>query len=228
MAGAIMATLYSSGTEGTLDATQTVKLTDSGGGPVSLVLAAPALLDAALTEWQTAANSSGTLAETYTFSRSGRAVTISATGAFDYELVGDLGTALGLPDSDSGSDSYTGEGASAMFTALAVDCEPIEISERVELEEYRHGRVESHVFGNHDLMRFTLYLDTATQEVLPRSYCAAGKVRVWQDTAVASAYAVETEAGYVDGYVAAMSPPQTLAFDESIQVVTLLVAVGRN
>jgi len=228
MAGAIMATLYSSGTEGTQDATQTIKLTDAGGGPVSLVLPAPALLDDALSEWETQANASGTLSETYTFSRSGRAITIAATGVFDYELVGDLSTALGMPDNDSGSDSYTGSEASAYWQALAIDCAPFELSERVELEEFRHGRVESHVFGNHDLMRFVLYLDADTQSTLPRSYCAAGKVRVWQDTSVATAYALENEAGYVDGYVAALSGLRSLEFDESIRTVTLLVAVGRS
>ena len=64
MAGAVMAYLYSSGTAGEFDATQTIQLTDAGGGPVSLTLSGPALLDDALTEWQALANASATLSET--------------------------------------------------------------------------------------------------------------------------------------------------------------------
>jgi len=228
MAGAVMAYLYSSGTAGEFDATQTIQLTDAGGGPVSLTLSGPALLDDALTEWQALANASATLSETYTISRSGEVITIAATGAFDYELDGDLPNALGLAQSDSGSSSYSGTDQPLTYwSALAVDCSPAEYGDISDLAEYRHGRVDSHIWGNHDLLRVSLYLTASTEDGLRRSYCAAGKVRLWQDAGVATAYSATNPAGYVDGFVAGMSEPRTLEFDESIVVVDMLLAVGR-
>lgn len=212
MIGRIEAYLYGSGVAGVRAGTSDLTIVEATG-PVTqtVTLSLPGLLESgalsALTQWQTALNASP-LNNTYSLSWTSATQTVRiqrATGASTFRptLGGDLRAVWGWKNNPAGyATLFDGDTPSlARFEDVRVRLLGIRDATRVDLQEYRHGRAEALTYGTHDVADLTLLLPIASARRLLRSYCAAGRVRVWQSTAVGSAFGEYTSTGYLDGFV---------------------------
>lgn len=189
-----------------------VGITVTEPGPVVYTarLLTPAILTDALTAWQAALNASA-LAGTYTlaWSTANQSVTISATGvaSFDVEFGGNIAAALGFSSSTghTGALTYSGDQqALARFDGIKVSTHGVLPHDAVELHEYRHGRHRAIAWSKTDVLDATVHAERTAMDVLLRSYCSAGLVRLYMDEAVLTAYAIANVAGYIDGAVIAL------------------------
>jgi hypothetical protein len=205
MSARIESYLYSSGTIGTLDATQSITVTEPGPLTYTATLAAPILFSGALTEWGSllTANLVGTY--TLAWDSSAQAVTISATGvaSFAYTLVGAMPAVLGFASAtDSGSLSYTGTVQSrARFDNLRFSAGAILNADDVQLREYTFGRHRAIAWGTVDVWNSRLHVQNERSELFLSSYCVAGKIRVFQDESITTIYSATNLSGYVDSHV---------------------------
>lgn len=207
MAARIEAYLYASGTADEVEATASLSVTEPAGSPVRVVLPSPMLLSDALTKWAALLNASSSLAGTYSIAwdSTAQAVTVSASGvaSFAVELHGNLAAALGFASSSmSGALSYTGTNqALARFDDLRLSVGVVESGDAVDLREYRFARARSIAWGTVDVWKATLHVQAARAAALFGGYCAAGKVRVWQDSSNGSQASLANLAGWRDCYV---------------------------
>jgi hypothetical protein len=136
-------------------------------------------------------------------------VTISATGvaSFDFTLVGSLNAAWGYSGAGgAGGLTYTGTVQSrARFDDLRFSSGAIVNADDVQLREYSFGRHRAITFGTVDMWSSQLYVQNARSELYLTSFCAAGKVRIFQDESVLTAYSQTNLSGYVDCYVVGLT-----------------------
>ena len=205
MSARIEAYLYGTSEAAMADA---VGITITEPGPTVYVsrLQSPALLSDALTTW--AADMTANLTGTYslTWDTTAQAVTISATGvaSFAVSFGGNLAAALGYSASSghTGALTYTGDQqALARFDAVLLGSAGVMPHEDVELHEYEQGRYRAIAWSQIDVIDATIYLTRTRMDLLARSYCAAGLVRVYMDEGEVSAYSASVPGGYVDGMV---------------------------
>lgn len=207
MTARIEAWLWASGGSD-LDATATMVITEPGPVVYQARLDQPYLLTDALTAWQAAINASG-LAGTYTlaWSAANQSVTISATGvaSFGVTFNGNLHRALGFSTSTghTGSLSYSGDvQALARFDELRWSTYSVESDESpVATTRYRHGRSRVMAWHTLDMASGRLYVQDSRLASFSASYCAAGRVRVYPDESVSTAYSASNVGGYLDGFV---------------------------
>tara|TARA_R110000782_G_scaffold143246_1_gene235954 strand:- start:171 stop:875 length:705 start_codon:yes stop_codon:yes gene_type:complete len=215
MTARIEAYLYSSGTTGTVDATASITVTEPGPVVYTATLAAPALFSTALVEWQGLLNAGAsglTGAYSITWDAAAQAVTISATGvaSFDFVLHGALNAAWGFSGGGgAGSLTYTGTVQSrARFDDLRFSSGAIVNADDVNLREYTYGRHRAIAWGTVDTWRSQVHVQNARSELFLASYCAAGKIRVYQDETVLTAYSATNLGGYIDAYVIGLTGHQ--------------------
>ena len=212
MSARIETYLYSSGTAGTVDATSSITVTEPGPVDYTATLSGPALFSTALTEWETLLNAGASgLAGTYaiTWDTSAQAVTISATGvaSFDFTLDANLRAAWGYSGAGgAGGLSYTGTVQSqARYDDLRFSSGAILNADDVDLRRYTYGRHRAIAFGTVDTWQSVIHVQNARAESFLASYCAAGKVRIYQNEAVTTAYSVTNLSGYLDCYVVGLT-----------------------
>ena len=207
MSTRIEAWLWASGGSD-LDATATFVITEPGPVVYQARLDQPYLLTDALTAWQGALNASA-LAGTYslTWDAAAQAVTISATGvaSFAVEFSGNLHKALGFSTATghTGALTYTGDQqALARFDAVRWSTSSLMPDESpVATTRYRHGRARVMAWHTLDVAQGTLFISDSRLDAFAASYCAAGRVRVYVDESVTTAYAHDNLGGYLDGFV---------------------------
>ena len=228
----IEAYLWSSGVTGKQDATQEITITEPGPTAETYTLAEGGRVFAdMLTEFQ-ALIAAGGLAGTYslTWDATAAAVTISATGvaSFAVAFAGNMGAVMGFSADVSGSASHTGdEQALGRFDAVRSSCEIPKDGSIVSSETYRFGRHRSVAWGNHDVWSAKFVFASSIAASFLASYCAAGRVRVYQDDGTTTAYSATNTLGYVDGYVAEVSEPRANSRGENWITQTVALAVGR-
>lgn len=233
MTARIEAWLYASGST-SLDATASLTVTEPGPTTATVRLAAPALLSDALTQWAALLNAAG-LAGTYslTWSTANQSVTISATGvaSFTVAFAGNLHQALGFSTATghTGATTYSGDvQALARFDDLRwASSGLLPYDDRAELSEYRHGRVRAIAWQQVDVAEGRLYVQASRVARFLASYCTAGRVRVYQDEANASAYSTSEPGGYLDGFVLALDGVEYPATGSGYANARLLIGVGR-
>ena len=214
------------GTVAALDTYHTIGI-DEGGGIARVRMNASGRFDQALATWQTNLNAAG-LGHTYTVSRSGGAVTISASGAFVLHLYGSAGLLLGFASGSyaSASSHTSDQPCGGHLELVGYECQLITNADRSELSQYRHGRALGLGFGNVDLWRSSLYLNRADFDAaLSVGYALTGRIRV--EGADATPYSASNPDGYIDGFVVATPELETYGQAERFARVSILVAVPR-
>jgi hypothetical protein len=217
-----------------LDATATMVITEPGPVVYQARLDQPYLLTDALTAWQAAINASG-LAGTYTlaWSSANQSVTISATGvaSFEVEFNGNLHKALGFSAASghTGALTYSGDiQALARYDNLRWSTMSLEPDESpVSTTRFRHGRARVMAWHTMDVARGSLYVQDARLDSFAASYCAAGRVRVYPDENVATAYSATNAGGYLDGFVLRCETVERNARGSAYSVVDLDLGVAR-
>lgn len=214
------------GTVAAMDTYHTIGI-DEGGGITRVRMNASGRFDDALTTWQTNINAAG-LAHTYTVSRSGNSVTISATGSFVLHLYGSAGLLLGFSSgSYASATSHTSDKpCGGHLELVGYECQLVTNADRSELSQYRHGRALGLGFGNVDLWRSSIYLNrTDFDAAFDVGYALTGRVRVQGDDG--TPYSPSNPDGYVDGFVVATPELETYGQAERFARVSILVAVPR-
>ena len=210
MSARIEAYIYSSGVTGTLDATQSLTVTEPGPVSFTATLAAPALFSDALTQWAALLNASP-LTGTYsiTWDSAAQSVAISATGvaSFDFTLHGALRAVWGYSGAGgSGAASYVGNVQSrARFDDLRFSSGAILNADDVQLRDYTYGRHRAIAWGTVDTWRSRVHVQNARADLFLSSYCVSGKIRVYQDETIATPYSAVNLGGYVDAYVVGLT-----------------------
>ena len=232
----IEAYLYGSGAAtgsvSAMDTYHTIGINE-GGATVKVRMNASGRFTAALTTWQTNINASS-LTGSYAVTISAGNVTIEETGGsvFTLYMYGSAGKVLGFTGTQSGSPAYTGGLSSAWIELVGYECEPLAPGDRVELTQYRHGRAVALGFGNVDLFRASLFVNsTAYGPQIAKlvgdggGYALTGRVRIQGNDA--SAYSATNPDGYVDGYVVETPELETYGESEAFARVAFVVAVPR-
>ena len=209
MFGRIEAYLYGSGTAGLRDATADLIIEEFGGATATLPLPGSLRLTSALVAWETAANASAALANTYTitWNDATQTVRIARVGAgpdFRPQFGGNLAAIWGYSDPASLAlaSAHVGDTPSlARVDTVRVGTAALQSGDRVDLRQYRHGRSEALCFGNHDVADIRMLVPRADRDRLEGSYCVAGRVRVYQSSSLALPYGPTYPQGYLDGYV---------------------------
>ncbi len=217
-----------------LDATATMVISEPGPIVYQARLDQPYLLTDALAAWQSAINASA-LAGTYTlaWSTANQSVTISATGvaSFEVEFNGNLHKALGFSTATghTGATVYNGDQqALARYDDLRWSTESLMPDESpVSLTRYRHGRARVMAWHTIDVASGRLYVQDTRMDSFSASYCAAGRVRVYPDAAVATAYSAGNVGGYLDGFVLRCEPVERNQRGSLWSTVDLEIGVAR-
>ncbi len=222
MGSRIEAWLYSENSKTVMEATSSFT-----AGGTDAILSGPKVIDDAITElvadiggafgitWQSASNA-------YQFADSG-AFTLTFTG--NMHKVFGFSTATGY----TGQSSYTGDQqALGRYDVLKLECSALEDGANVDLAQYRHQRAEVLAFGNVDLYRARIYMTQAQATSFFASYCAAGKVRVYQDSDEVSAYSATNPDGYIDAWVVAVSDLTTDGITEEVVHCSMVLARPRS
>ena len=141
------------------------------------------------------------------YSSTTRRVTIASAGlAWAPVTPGNTDQWLGYLASISAS-TYKGANAPAgRAELLGVTVEAADDWTQTELAKYRHGRANAIVWGNHQVHKVTLHASPDGYYSIGIGYLQSGRVRIYQDSANTSPYAVDNLGGYVDGYVIACGP----------------------
>ena len=214
------------GTVATMDTYHTIGI-DEGGGITRVRMNATGRFDEALTTWQTNLNAAG-LAHTYTVSRSGDKVTISATGSFVLHLYGSAGLLLGFQSASYvSSASHTSDTTCGGHIELVgFECQLVVNADRSELNQYRHGRALGLGFGNVDLFRSALYYNRSDFDaVFDAGYALSGRVRV--QGADANPYSATNPDGYIDGFIVSTPELETYGAAERFARISVVIAVPR-
>jgi len=197
-------------------------------------LEAPYVFSEALDRWRAildATTPAGLYAITY--SSTTRRVTIASVNGTNFKPVWssdrDLAAWLGFdPDLVYGfATSHVGTKIPlGRADVLGVAIESPEDAAKVEVQQYRLGRVVAPVFDNHLVQKVEL-LVTRAQRPERLHWLTTGRVRIYP-TADTSAYSVVNLDGYVDGYVVEQPGYETLGDDEGQTVLQLLLALPRG
>ena len=218
MGSRVEAFLYSEGSSSVMEHTSAF----TAGGTTAILSTTKVFADA-LAEWQ--ADLGG--AYTVTWNAATNSVKISNSGVFVLSFLGNLHSALGFSAASghSGATSYTGDAqALGRYDVLKIELDTLTDASAVDLRRYRHRRAEVLAFGNHDLYRSRIWMTAAQASSYLASYCAAGKVRLYQTTADLTAYSATNVDGYIDGYIVAVSELETHGFAEELVSVSLVIA----
>lgn len=231
--GRIESWIYSSGTVGLRAATSDLTIAETAGVTETFCLSGPMRLSDALMDWQTQLNASVGLANAYslTWNSTAQAVTIARSlgvRSFVPSFSGNLAAVLGFSGSLVAGTTFTGTTPSlARFDGIRVGASVYRPGERVDLREYRHGRSEALCFGNHDICDVKVLLPKTQAERFSRSYCAAGRIRIYRDQTLVAAYAPDYPQGYTDGYVLSVSRIRTIGGAEEWVEFELRLGVPR-
>ena len=237
----VEAYLYGSGAatgaSTSMDTYHTIGLNE-GGGEVKVRINASGRLTDALATLQTNANAAAGLSITYSISISAAGVVTIADNAgastFTLTFYGSAGKLLGFSQSTySGGRGYSSDRlASGWIDLIGFECEPLAPGDRVELTQYRQGRSVALGFGNVDLFRSSLYVDsTAYGPQLAKAvgdgggYALTGRVRI--QGADAGAYSPTNPDGYIDGFIVETPELETYGAGERFAKISILVAVPR-
>jgi len=218
MAARIEAFLYSENSASAMEHTSALT---AGGSTV--VLSAPKVFTDALAEWQSDLGG-GYVVEWIAASN---AVRVRSGGAFVLAFTGNLHKCLGFSAASghSGQSTYTGDvQALGRYDVLKIELDTLTDAAAVDLRQYRHRRAEAMAYGNHDLYQSRVWMTAAQASSYLASYCAAGKVRLYQTTDDLTAYSATNVDGYIDGWILAVSDLQTHGFTEEIVSVSLVIA----
>lgn len=115
----------------------------------------------------------------------------------------------------------------AVCELLGVTVEPADESARVDLAQYRHGRVTAIGWGNHTTYAVTLCLLSSDVGIFDNGFLLTGRVRIVQG-ADANPISTVHPGGYVDGYVVASTELVEDGDIGELWTVNLLVAVPRG
>lgn len=233
MTARLEAWLYSSGTQGDQDATQTITVTEPGPIQRISVLPSPMVLTDALAWWASDLTASA-LVGTYSlvWNATTQGVDISATGvaSFTAVLSGDLRRVLGHTSGTlAAAASYPSDVPSlARFDAMRLATTGVMPHEdAVQMHSYRHGRHRAVAWTDADTMAGELFVARTRADDLLTGYCSAGRVRVYPDESVAVARAPATPGGYVDAYVVALEDAHDASARSRWVECRLVVAVPR-
>lgn len=221
MASRVEAWLYSEGSKTVMEHTSTLT-----AGGVDAILSAPKVFSDALAEWQTDLGGGYTV----TWDSASNAVTIANVGVFALTFEGNLHKALGFSAATgyTGQASYTGDQqALGRFDVLKIECNALEDGAAVQMSRFRHRRAEVLAFGTVDLWRVTVWMTYAQATSYLASYCAAGKIRVYQDVDDLTAWSATNVDGYLDGWIVSLSGLQTHGYDEGVVSVEMVLARPR-
>jgi hypothetical protein len=142
------------------------------------------------------------------YSATTKRVTLASNGAaWTPVLPGNVATWIGFGAYGGTGSSWTGTyipGARAELIGATV--EVAEDWTQTELAQYRHGRANAVVWGNHQVHKVTLHGMLDGYEAIKPGYLQSGRVRIYQDAAITIPYAVDNLGGYIDGYVIACGP----------------------
>jgi len=194
----------------------------------------PYVFSAALTKWKALLDAT-TPAGLYsiTYSSSTRRVTLASTNGVNFRPVWtadrDLAAWLGFnPDAAYAfATSHVGTKVPlGRVDVLGVAVEPPEDAAKVEVQQYRLGRVAAPVFGNHLLQKVEL-LAARGERPERWHWLTTGRVRIYP-TADTSPYSVANLDGYLDGYVVDQPGLELLGDDEGQTVLQLLLALPRG
>ena len=197
-------------------------------------LAAPAVFGDALSQWQILLNAltpAGLYAITYNATT--KRVTIASTNATNFRPVfaqdQDLARWLGFdPNAAFGfALSHTGTAIPlGRVECLGIDIEPPEDAAKVDLQQLRLGRAVAPVFGNHLLVTVALMV---VLQSAPAAWhwVVTGRVRLYPSSNT-SPYSESNLGGYIDGWVVTQPAWEQLGDDESLSVLTLLLALPRS
>lgn len=221
MSSRLEAYLYSEGSKTVMESTSTI----TAGGADAILSGATVFADA-LASLQTQLGGAYSVAWNSTIN----AVTISNSGTFTLTFTGNMHQALGFSTATgyTGADTYNGDQqALGRYDVLAIECALLTDGAAVDHREWRHARAEVLAFGNCDLFRTRIYMSQAEAASFLASYCAAGRVRLYPDSDTTTAWSATNPAGYVDGYVVALSDLETAGFAEEVVAVSMAIARPR-
>jgi hypothetical protein len=221
MASRVEAFLYSEGSKTTMEATTTL----TAGGTDAILSTTKVFADA-LTEWTSDLGG----AYAVTWDSTANAVKVANSTSFTLTFTGNLHNALGFSASSgyTGQTSYTGDQqALGRYDVLKIECSTLEDGAQPDLRQYRHLRAEVLAFGTVDLYRCRIYMTQAQATSYLSSYCAAGKIRLYQDSDETSAWSATNVDGYLDGWIVALSDLETHGHAEEVVSVSLVLAVPR-
>lgn len=211
MSGAyIEAYSYSEGGSGStvsLDSTQTFGVL---GVPTYVRPSTPQRFSDLLSSWKAALDIAlpAFAPWSVTYSSTTKRVTVAATGLFKPALLDAAGAFIGMTSITGGTKaSWTGNtvpGGRAELIGATV--EPAEDWTQTELAQYRHGRANAIIWGNHQVHKVSLFASATGVASMQIGYLQSGRVRIYQDSTITTPYAVNNLGGYIDGYVIACGP----------------------
>jgi hypothetical protein len=211
MSARIEAYLYASGTDDVLEATAGFTITEPGPVVYRATLPATARFSDALVTWQGLLNASA-LAGTYaiTWNDQRQSVNISATGVASFGITfhGNLAAAWGYSSGIAGALDYDSDLQPLLrYDGILWGSGEIVNGDNVDLRQYNYGRHRAIAWGNVDLWDSEIHVQSSRVDTFLASYCVSGKVRVYQDSAITTAYSATNLSGYLDCYVIGISDP---------------------
>ncbi len=158
-------------------------------------------------------------------------VVVATTNATNHrpEMVGNGENWFGFTQALAGwNTSWTGASApQAVARLLGVTVEPAEDWAQVDFAEYRHGRIASIGWGNHQAHQVIAYFSGENIATMQAGYVTAGRVRIHQDETDVLPYAAAHPGGYVDGWVVAAGDPTEEGDTGDLWSLRMVVAVPR-
>jgi len=183
---------------------RTIKLTDSGGGPITFTLAATAVLADALADLEAQADADATLSGAYTFSfAAATGVTFACDETFTLEFTESMHKACGFSSATghTGASSYASDqvaGGAWMNLNGKLSWDIPETIGPEKLHEYTHGRHDAFVFPLAQVTNVSMLVPRTTwTAVVDSGPLLSGKVRCHcsSDT---SAFSPTNLDGYLD------------------------------
>lgn len=166
-----------------------------------------------------------------TWSSADNRVTLATTNATSHKpsMVGNGGDWFGFTQAIVGwGTTWTGASApQAVAKCTCVTIEPAEDWAQVDLATYRHGRVASIGWGNHQAHLVQAYFTGEDIATMQAGYVTAGRVRIHQDEADPDPYSPTHPGGYIDGWIVAAGEPTEEGDDGEFWSLRLVVAVPR-
>lgn len=168
---------------------------------------------------------------TLTWASGTNRITLTSTNLTTHRpaLVGNIANWLGFTQVLAGwATSWVGADApQACAKLLGVTVEPAEDWAQVDFTRYRHGRVASIGWGNHQAHEIRLYFAGENIALIQAGYLTAGRVRIHQVETDPDPYSPTHPGGYVDGWVVAASEPTEEGDTGDLWSLRMVVAVPR-